>query len=343
MGRVARYKKAKACDFFSKANRGGKNQSLGSHEDIGFVRLDGIGNQRRKRLETKVARRKYMQKKLKNGKINIKDAFDAPPDEEDDFDMATLFKVKKQESIPNVLRLDNDRNDVQYISASQKPQNTNSVGSNQKEGNLIKKEQDNNVLTCSIPRTNEDEKNNARILNDKKHATASSSTDQKAKLEGRREGETMKAFKRRISQETRALLRTDASKNVGMASLKERNPAKYQKKKDYMKNRKQNKKGKKRAAMEEEFSDDNSERYGKQHRNEEPTFGEQVERPPSFDALPRGATKKEESVPNSSLITGINRIMETEEKIANRKLKEKLERRYAQIKAQRKSKGDFHL
>lgn len=89
MGRVARYKKIKACDPFSRKNRGKIN-----HDTIGVWGLGDNGRRSRKRSRTA----ENLRAKRKRTSV---DDFDAPP-EADDFDMADLVGSLKKEKVPVV-------------------------------------------------------------------------------------------------------------------------------------------------------------------------------------------------------------------------------------------------
>jgi hypothetical protein len=92
MGRVARYKKIKACDPFAKGNR---------RKTIGGETVWGIGDDGRKlkkRSRTAEKLRAQRKKKTKLDKFTDR-AFDAPPDDGDEFDMKDLIgSVKKNKN-----------------------------------------------------------------------------------------------------------------------------------------------------------------------------------------------------------------------------------------------------
>eukprot|EP00977_Amphora_coffeiformis_P001094 scaffold227_cov165-Amphora_coffeaeformis.AAC.7 len=87
MGRVARFKKLKACDPYSNRNRG---QLLGE-------RVWGLTDSGRKaKKRSLVAQKMQAQKqKRRKGEKKVDDGFDLPPTEEDEFD-STTFEVQKK-------------------------------------------------------------------------------------------------------------------------------------------------------------------------------------------------------------------------------------------------------
>ena len=87
MGRVARFKKLKACDPYSNRNRG---QLLGE-------RVWGLTDSGRKAKKRSLVAQKMlaMKQKRRKGDKKADDGFDLPPTEEDEFD-STTFEVQKK-------------------------------------------------------------------------------------------------------------------------------------------------------------------------------------------------------------------------------------------------------
>lgn len=89
MGRVARFKKVRACDPYSRENRG--------RLVLDRVGVWGLGDSGRKAKKRSLVAQKYQTMKRKRRKDNARsdDGFDLPPNEEDEFDSNTLQVQKK--------------------------------------------------------------------------------------------------------------------------------------------------------------------------------------------------------------------------------------------------------
>jgi len=328
MGRVAKYKKVKACDPFARSSTKAKSGLMMPFSSI-------VMDPTRKRSLKKKSRRE----KRRGGKkpSDKYDGFDAPPQdhEQDDFDLADPLLTVKNTGKLNKL----DHGLEIETSAAVKP------------GKRI------DEIMCHVPQTDKEEARVARILKLKQPKddlrvgdTPESASAQTTKVttEGRREGESMTAFKKRLSRETReALIRSKLS------SLPRRvmNPEKLAKKKAFLEKRKLLKKGRRRKTKQNSYEDDDDYNENSEQNNENDQFvtgeravaqmkvglTEQVKRPPIFNVLPRGAKPKTKPSPQANS-NGMNEAQEARERRAMEMIREKVIASYAQMKAKRKNR-----
>jgi hypothetical protein len=301
MGRVARYKKIKAIDPFSKKN-GGKR--------VGEVTW-GLGDDGRKKKKRSYTATE-LRRKAKKVDGPDKYAFDLPP-EKDDFDIRDMVNSLKKETIKMPQMVD------ERTAAPKSIVQLNIPSSHE-------------MAVASL----EEEKKTARILK--------ISEDPKPKVEimKRVEGESKKAFYKRVKQETRQLIRQD--------KLESHNPEKRQKKKEFLNAKKKAKKGKgsNKTDNDDDFDtaadnadDKNAFITGEQAAARQSSIHDQVERPPSFQQLPRGAMhKKATMLQNNKSKSNFQVALEHK---AMEDMRRKVQEQYALIKAKRKQNRDFHL
>ena len=359
MGRVSKYKKVKAVDPFSKQKKGKAAASARTSEYVW-----GMGDNGRKEKKRSLKAQRHQARKLggggmSDGRRRAREAagaggFDLPPSGKDDFDLADLVGSVKRQKRP---RLDDGLAD---------PRRRN-------ETTTISKR------TPSIPETDAEEKRVARILklsskdsksggsgkggpgSGSKSATGSSSAEKgsKSQISGRKEGESMRAFERRVKEETRLILLEQASES------KLTSKEKAAKKKEFLKtlkSKKKNRKGGGGGGRPRSGSSDDE--YGSDGGNGDDGGGglvtgeravaaaaraaassgaaihDQVERPPTFELLPRGATKKAKKEGGK---LGMDEQKRRAEQRAMDNLRAKVQAQYAVIKQKRKRAGDFHL
>ena len=304
MGRVARYKKIKAIDPYSKKNGG---------RSIGEVTW-GLGDDGRKKKKRSYSAMELRRKRRKEDAPE-RGLFDLPP-EKDDFDIDDMVNSLKKEALMTPIIPNDD------TSAAPKK-----------------------LIQLDVPKSNEVstsslkvEQNAARLL---KISVEDKSKEETMK---RFEGESKKTFFKRVKQETRQLIRKDM--------IQTQNPEKRQRKKDFMNAKKKAKRGK--GTNTQTADDDGYGTKGGNDSNDTDTFitGEQaaarmstihdqVERPPSFQQLPRGAIHKKATMQQNDK-SQRNFQVELEHK-AMEELRRKVQAQYALIKAKRKKEGDFHL
>ena len=145
-----------------------------------------------------------------------------------------------------------------------------------------------------------------------------------------------KPFKSESRSETRQILKNE--------KLQQRNPEKRQRKKEFL-----NKKKKRKFKHEHDDDDSDDEIVQRNESSANDGFitgeqavartalGDQVERPPVFLQLPRGAKAKPiKSKTNKD-------VSEEAEQIAMENMRRKVQAQYAIVKAKRRKAGDFHL
>lgn len=293
MGRVARYKKIKSFDPYSKQNRG--------RIDLETVGVWGLGESGRKpKKRSRTAEKLRAQRKRPK---TVDDGFDAPPEDEDDFDMNDLVgSVKKQEPTEA-------ESETIVTSAAIAVKSTSPVA----------------------PSEEEERKLNRLLQLDQQVV------EKEPEMQGRMEGESKRAFHKRVARETRSIIKRER--------MEAHNPEKRQRKKEFLKNKKKKKKGQlstaSRASSAAGRDDDDDELITGERAVATVRFGEQAERPPVFSQLPRGATKKQSSNASKSRSMSDSEIAAEQE--AMDLLRRKAQAQYALIKQKRKAAGDFHL
>lgn len=159
----------------------------------------------------------------------------------------------------------------------------------------------------------------------------------KAIIQGKKEGESMRAFSKRVRQETGEILRREQK-------AEKVNSTRQAKKKEYLKNKKLKKKGKMAAAADDydtyNSDDENAKKYSLDDRKI--MFGEQAERPPEFKHLPRGA-KKKRVVADKNEGSLIDREKQAAEQRNLEIMRQRVQSQYALMKAKRKKDKGFHL
>lgn len=341
MGRVSKYKKLKSCDPYA------KKKGNGSHGDFGVWGLGDNGRRTKKRSATALAMKKAKHKRRAKAKGSATgpdgddDFFDAPPAGGDDFKLDDIVGSLRRE---NKQRLDHGLTGADERGAQQ------AVISSA-------------ATRCCIPQTEKEEARIARILrvnsaSSKNGVSSSNNGDTAAR--GRMEGESMRAFDRRVKDETRMILK-GVLKEGNKGSANDR-------KKEFLRNKKLRKKNCFKMSSygaDNELTGasgiDNAGGFLTGERaiaaaaatHSGSRFGDQVERPPVFTQLPRGAkvskkTKKrsspEENEKGSS--SGKKRMDEQQveaEQRAMEIMRRKVKAQYALVKAKRQKAGDFHL
>eukprot|EP00934_Nitzschia_sp_Nitz4_P003101 Nitzschia sp. Nitz4//scaffold88_size82704//13028//13900//NITZ4_005283-RA/size82704-processed-gene-0.64-mRNA-1//-1//CDS//3329559467//3091//frame0 len=174
MGRVAKYKKIKSCDPYSKKN--------GGNVDLSTVGVWGLGDNGRK-AKKRSRRSEQLRKQKKRKDTSGSDGFDLPPSQKDEFDIKDLVgSLKKQ---------------VTKV----KPENDVQVEKFKVQGNV-----------ASIPKTDQDEKKLARTL--KLDTQVKKEEQKKVAVSNARmEGESKRAYAKRTKTETRQIIQRSATVN----------------------------------------------------------------------------------------------------------------------------------
>lgn len=315
MGRVAKYKKIKSCDPFSSKNGGTQSMT-----DVWGMGDDG--RRPKKRSKTSIALRKKRKRPVPN------DEFDVPPTGGDDFDLNDLLVVKKIKPAANELldekpkKMTTEKTVVPSVPVA----NHNGSDSDDLKTREI------------VPDPMLEEKRAARIL--KIEPQQDAHKKKKAHKVERFPGESRKAFQKRCKSETRRLIKNE--------KLQEHNPEKRQRKKEFLNKKKKAKKASRQN--EDSHDDDYDYQLQRNQRNQESSndgfitgeqavaraaLGDQVERPPVFLQLPRGAKAKMTAKKQDGKGRGVSIEMEN--------MRRKVQAQYALVKAKRRKEGDFHL
>lgn len=327
MGRVAKYKKVKSFDPYSKKNRG--------NVDLPMVGVWGLGdNGRRAKKRSQKAERMHARKNKikKNSKNKFLDdgGFDAPPIGKDEFDMADLVGSIKRQKVETM--------NILGENTSSTTTNSNSVASSIKK---VANESYDRIVTstgniANIPKSDQDETKVTRLLRLDKQ------DERKAELEkrhARMDGESKRAYAKRVRAETREIIKN---------STTIRNHEKLQKKKEFLKN----KKSKKRKGGTSFYNDNESTNDGPSYKangdgdsfqEDVPVFGEQAERPPIFRQIPRGAKSKETKSKSVKPVQGMSEDQIESERKAMDLMRRRIHAQYKAIKSKRRDDGDFHL
>lgn len=303
MGRVARYKKLKSCDPFAKN---------------GGVMTDmwGEGNNGQRAKKRSLTSQK-LRSKRKRGAFSEQQedtaGFDLPPSGKDDFDIHDLVGSLKKEKPVEVLKedtVDRQANKRLKVEVAAGPEQALSLEKETREARILK--------------INLEKKKDQLVA-------------------PRMEGESKKAFYKRMQTEAKRAIRNEKIEETS-------NPEKKQRKKEFMKLKKQKKKKGGNVADGEL----NRSGYGSEDESnglvtgeraaaaQKVVFGDQVERPPTFQVLPRGAIAKKSNSSGKSNNAMSNAQQHAEQR-SMEKMREMVQARYALIKAQRKMgiKGNF--
>lgn len=257
-------------------------------------------NGRRKKKRSRTAQ-KLRARKGKNGKRDngLDQGFDLPPVDEDDFDMDDLVGSLKKKEMVDPLQ-DDSKPSVAFKRVIADPP---TAGSNA------------NVL---IEETKE-----AKIL--KFGAEHCIKRKEKSFVQPRMEGESKRAFQKRMIAESKQIISNDKIKA-------KTNEEKKRKKKEYLNSKK--KKKKQSNSQELLQSGDNDRNEVEFNTTDQVLFGEQVERPPTFPQLPRGAKMNKTQIRQAR--SGMNLQQREIEKLAMERLREEVQAKYAQLKEQRR-------
>jgi hypothetical protein len=237
--------------------------------------------------------------------------FDLPPSGRDDFDIHDLVGSLKKEKPEEILKEDAVENQAKRlkVEVAAGPQQALSLEKETREAKVLKINLEKKKEPLVAPRM---------------------------------EGESKKAFYKRMQTETKRAIRNEKIEETS-------NPEKKQKKKEFLKLKKQKKKKGGNIADGEL----NRSGYGRDDEYDglvtgeravaqKVAFGDQVERPPTFQVLPRGATAKKSNSSGKSN-NGMSNAQQHAEQRSMEKMREMVQARYALIKAQRKQgiKGNF--
>ena len=348
MGRVARYKKIKACDPFSSKNSGRGKGAVGDADTVGVWGLGENGRKAKKRSRT-AQKLRTLRKKNPLGAVTEFDA--APTQLEDDFDLSDLVGSLKREKSQD----EDVSSQKPYIVV---PKATVAINKTSAESSAAPTTASNLDATAADALVVEKEQ--AKLLHRAQQQVASKLAE--PKFDDRRPGESKRAYNRRVQLETRQIIQKERQMDL--------NPLKRQRKKEFLNSKKKKRNQSSRGAfldenaLEDEDNNDSrilqpgvenklwtgEQAVAERARATQVHFGEQAERPPVFHQLPRGAKKSKGNVTTTTTTTGKRpgSTLQREEDIeAERQamdlMRRKVQAQYAAIKAKRKQAGDFHL
>ena len=339
MGRVARYKKVKAFDPYSQQNRG-KALDL---DTVGIWGLNGGGDGRKARKVSQTVR-KLRAKRGKNFTSRAP-VLDAAYEHGDDFDLHDLVGSLKKEALPTVALSDAKTPPVAAGPGAASASSTSVQPPNATSGGVPTVTSSNpSIANSEFTETRsseleDDEKVLRRLKLDAPPVPPPANPIVKAP--GRMPGESQRAFQCRVKSETRQIMRKTRQE--------QHNPEKRQRKKEFLNRKKQAKKPKTSLQTQMRPSHPESDNDDNEPKDATPramrlVFGEQVEAPPVFRQTPRGAIPKAAARSIASgKTTGMKPDQVQAEHDAMEQLRQRVQAQYAQVKAQRKRNGDFHL
>lgn len=366
MGRVARYKKVKSFDPYSKESKKKSNHSRTLYDE--YIWGSSETRKPKKRSARSMALR---QQKVKNQRPNKRkqttnsnnnnDGFDAPP-EKDDFDLNDIVGSVKKEALTTIPKSEPSTT-TQKAQPSSPPPPTAAVSTLE----TLNKTDD--LDTVKQKMTNE-RKEHQELLRFTTQTKNGKLRQEKNVFEKKQEGESMRAYEKRIKEETRRIIDTNkltTEKETATSKQQQQQPGddttnkRRQRTKDYLQQKKLKRKKKLQSFTNNndkneddptrgDSDDDNFVTGEEAIRQQQLAFLNPVEQPPTFTQLPRGAPKRAKLLhkPRNSKTNNSGRSSMDEAKImAEQKSMEamrlRVQSQYALIKAKRKQMGDFHL
>jgi len=262
MGRVARYKKIKSCDPFSKERNGRV-----VWDNVGVWGLGESGRKAKKRSKTAEKLRAAKKRHRKQGKEDDH-GFDAPPGK-DDFDLADIMGSIRKEK-PSITLPEGP---------SRQATSGGTVVANQKDAIKSHEEAEEDVKTT-------------RLLKIDKQLETKEKSGPPLFM---KPGESKRAYDRRVKSETKHLIEQQSTRYTN-PEKKERKKEFLKKKKQ--KKKKNKFKDLPLQHAPETIEEDRlvTVEEALAARGETPRFGEQAERPPEFKHLPRGAKKSNDGL-----------------------------------------------
>lgn len=335
MGRVAKYKKTKSFD---------RNGSGGGDYVWGTGTFFSERKSKKRSLVARAHQKKKQESRKKRNWAGDNDGFDIPPSGKDDFDLSDLKVFKKQRLDENVLLSNTSPPVVRKSNLSSEDQKN----LDKPKATIIKPEVriGDQTLSYTIPDNDEEEMHVAQSLNLDK--SGKSINDRKAAgkpLQGRKAGESMNAFRRRMKAETRMALIEDHKQSREASKDNEDGQPKtekVQRKKSFLAMKKKKQRGKVPSTALSQAQEDE---VGEHHiiTGEASSFLDRADAPPVFDrCLPRGATLK------PSIKHTEKTLPMTDEQVLSQQnemesVRRKVQATYALMKAKRRKENDFHL
>jgi hypothetical protein len=398
MGRVSRYKKVKAFDRI----KGGGEYVWGTSSLLDRKpRKKSLTAQKHEKVKMNVRNKRKKDQASGNTLLNQqqqqepKGSYDLPPSGKDDFDLndleGSVMKEKKRKlddglistniTSTSTARINNVKNSDETL-MDDFINDDGEHGEKMKPKAKISCSQVNigsDTLNCSIPRTEKEERQLATFI--KSTQSSEKADGKKTKLfEKKKEGESMRAFNKRLKEETHLALAQDfkdsRTKKKSTTTINhdgtftEETLSKSERRKEYLKQKKLKKKKKNmpNGYNHDDDDDDDDELVRGSTQNQPFKYKnsreqqqippparsnlvvEQVEQPPIFKLLPRGAENKsnlkmkgKNSTTTTKTTTSMNNEMIQAEQNAMEVIRQKVQKQYALMKAKRRKDGDFHL
>ena len=365
MGRVARYKKVKSFDPYSRESKQ-KRKSL--HDEYVWG-----SSETRKPKKRSLKSMTLRQQKLKNQRPNkrkqqqtINNGFDIPP-EEDDFDLNDIIGSVKKQQVMNI------------IPKSEPPPPTTTTTTKKAQSSSSSPSSSTALSTSeSLIETDNLDMVKHKMINERKEhqellrfTTKNERQETKKNVfEKKQKGESMRAYEKRIKEETRRIIDTNKlTTEKETASSKQQQQQQQagddttnkrrQRTKDYLQQKKLKRKKKLQSFANNDTNDENYTRDSDNDdnfvtgeeaiRQQQLAFLNPVEQPPTFTQLPRGAPKKSKMLhkpKNTNSNNGRSSMDEAKIKAEQKSMEAmrlRVQSQYALIKAKRKQMGDFHL
>ena len=346
MGRVARYKKVKSVDPFAKTS------SWSS--DVGDTACASLRRtKRRSKTAMKMKEQKASKSQRRGGKkdgINNnkksggsngfgESGYDLPPEGEDEFDMADLMGSVKKQSAKPVLLVD-PRKQVSTVSSV--ASNTNNEGEEEKWTRKLEKVDTRGVVKGSSNEAHDFTTNTAA-------STTSKKKGKKNKTAPKPKNSTGVTAKTPTRDIIAACSNPNALKTKRVAdqfASSSTNTAKQERRKAFLESKKLKKR---KRAVDVDDSDDNN--YVRHHQLQKQsiaapiiarnTIDDQVERPPIFSTLPRGATKLRKKEAKSDASGDVEDSEDKDARIRKEQqaleaMREKVMRQYAVLRENRR-------
>jgi hypothetical protein len=354
MGRVARYKKVKSFDPYSKKNNG--------RIDLEKVGIWGLGGDTRKAKKvSKTVEKIRARKNNSKNKLGTKRGEGRRGDPnaqvldaeygEDDFDLSDMVGSLKKEAPPAVEPAAASALPVPSPAPRNLASSAKSSSSTAAEASASTKPAHDAITSPEV-----EEERLLRRLKLDKPAPAPSASQSTARMPG----ESKEAYKRRSALEVRRIIRQNRMEQL--------NPEKRQRKKEFLNNKKKRNKGgsggsqqqpasSRWSAQGDEDDDGGRRRYDDEgdddvslsdRRTEtRVVFGEQVEAPPVFRQRPRGVDAPKAAAADAGKNSAKRRLATPQdidsEQEAMEQIRRKAQAHYSLIKARRRQDGEFHL
>ena len=376
MGRVARYKKIKSFDPFSKQQAGGLNL-----DHVGIWGLGDDGRKVKKKSRTALKLKAQQQAKRlqrlstkqqqqqKSQKPNPQDFFDRPPDhvaattttndDDDDFDLNDLTGSLKKQAHPsvvaNALLLSSSPEDAPVTKQPPRTDTENaghgssSTPVSPAEPSFKEQEQDGKPPSTQLPSHSSSSSSSRRVATEPAEEVAlykALQLEDDANHKTKATTKTTRTAERLPGEGKRAYRRRVHQETQQIIQSQRRaqegNPERHAKKREFMKQKKKNKRKRNQTDLgtDGDNTNDNDDENDKDWNMARPAFGVQAERPPTFRQLPRGAAASNNHNNNKSKPKKPLQIQQ--EQAIMEQMRQKVQEQYRLVRQKRKGQT-FHL